>query len=221
MEIDIICLGLIEVGVLFFVLGVEVLFNVMMLYCFGLVWLFLFDVYGCVLDWIIWQDVVCFYVCEVVVWMFGDFCLYIYGGINCFSGLQSGMDLYLIIVVRGYVCFCVIDLMLNLINQVLFVCDVYLCMYCGQQFICFMFICDYVMLLFKGGLDCWENVVIVCFYCNLCKSDCILQQVGMFLLVVFYWFSWIEYLILFNCNILVDQMVFLKVQLFKCLKLSI
>lgn len=74
-------------------------------YWFDLVRLLLLDVYGWVLNWISWQDVVCFYVCDVVVWILGESCLSICGGINCGIGARSVFELYLIIAVRGYVRF--------------------------------------------------------------------------------------------------------------------
>lgn len=140
-----------------------------------LIWVFLLDVIGQIFDWISWQDVVCFYVCDVVVWMLGDLCFIVYGGMNCEWGEQSMLELYLIIVSIGYCCDYVFDLVFVFMNIVLFVCDCYICLYCGNYYNCGEFICDYVQLVFKGGCDEWENVVSVCLVCNLCKVNCILQ----------------------------------------------
>ena len=50
------------------------------------------DAYGRILDWMHWQDAVCLYVRDAVVWTLGDPCLTVHGGINRSSGRQSIAD---------------------------------------------------------------------------------------------------------------------------------
>ena len=60
-----------------------------------------------------------------------------------------------------------------------------------------------------GGRVIWEIVVSACLSCIVSMGCHTPQQAGMPLLAVPYRPSWVEHLILSNCNILADQMEFL------------
>src|SRR5476651_2665794 len=52
------------------------------------------DAHGQILDWISWQDAVCLYVRDAVVWTLGDPCLTVHGGYNRMRGAQSVLELH-------------------------------------------------------------------------------------------------------------------------------
>src|SRR5471030_1003291 len=60
------------------------------------------DAHGHILDWISWQDAVCLYVRDAVVWTLGDPCLTVHGGYNRLRGAQSVLELHPIVAARGH-----------------------------------------------------------------------------------------------------------------------
>src|SRR5471030_2572702 len=60
------------------------------------------DAHGHILDWITWQDAVCLYVRDAVVWTLGDPCLTVHGGYNRLRGAQSVLELHPIVAARGH-----------------------------------------------------------------------------------------------------------------------
>ena len=168
------------------------------------------DAYGRILDWMHWQDAVCLYVRDAVVWTLGDPCLTVHGGINRISGRQSIVELHPIVAARGHANAKALDPSPALTNTALFARDANLCMYCGDEFPRHSLTRDHVVPVSKGGRDVWENVVCACHKCNSHKGGRTPQQAGMPLLAVPYRPSWVEHLILSNRHILADQMAFLR-----------
>lgn len=168
------------------------------------------DAHGRILNWISWQDAVCLYARDAVVWTLGAPCLSIRGGFSRASGRQSVIELHSIVAARGHARASALDPTPALNNAALFARDGHLCMYCGDELPRPLLTRDHVVPLSRGGRDVWENVVCACIGCNSRKGNRTPQQAGMPLLAVPYRPSWVEHLILSNRNILADQMEFLK-----------
>lgn len=168
------------------------------------------DAQGRILDWMSWQDAVCLYVREAVVWTLGQPCAVVRGGHNRALGRQSSVTLHPIVAARGHARPAAIDPAPTLNNAALFARDRHLCLYCGDQFGRHELTRDHVVPTSRGGRDVWTNVVSACLCCNLRKGSRTPQEARMPLLAVPYRPSWVEHLILSNRNILADQMEFLR-----------
>ncbi|MFC4729668.1 HNH endonuclease [Coralloluteibacterium thermophilus] len=168
------------------------------------------DAHGRILDWMSWQDAVCLYVREAVVWTLGDPCLTVRGGHNRADDRQSVIELHPIVAARGHARAKALNPAPALTNPALFARDGHLCMYCGNDFSRGQLTRDHVKPISQGGRDVWENVVSACFACNSRKGGRTPQQAHMPLLAVPYRPSWVEHLILSNRHILADQMAFLR-----------
>lgn len=174
------------------------------------------DVTGRPIDWTNWQDAVCLYANEKVVWTVGETEFTFFGGTSRETGEQSSVSVNSIIAVRGS----------NrhigpkkavppLSNRELFLRDSHLCMYCGSQFPARVLTRDHVVPLYYGGKNTWTNLVTSCRSCNARKGGRTPEEARMPLLAVPYEPNWTEYLVLTNRKILSDQMDFLKSQLGK------
>ncbi len=167
------------------------------------------DSTGRILDWISWQDAVCLYVRDAVLWTHGEACLTVHGGYNRSRNCQSILRLHPIVASRGQARLRGCDPAPALTNVALFARDRYLCLYCGGHFSRGELTRDHVLPVSRGGRDTWENVVSACIGCNVRKGSRTPTQAAMPLLAVPYRPSWVEHLILSNRNILADQMEFL------------
>ena len=168
------------------------------------------NVAGQPVDWVSWQDAVCLYAREIVVWTLGDPVLRIRGGHSRVDGLRSGLDVHSIIACDGRV---VPPLkgVPPLTNEALFRRDLNVCLYCGGTFSDGELTRDHVVPGSRGGRDSWDDVVAACKRCNHHKGNRLLQECGMELLALPYVPNFAEYLALTNSGrILGDQMNFLK-----------
>jgi 5-methylcytosine-specific restriction endonuclease McrA len=168
------------------------------------------DAHGRILDWMHWQEAVCLYVRDAVVWTLGEPCLTVHGGTNRCSGEQSVIQLHPIVAARGHARGRAMDPAPSLNNSALFARDRQVCLYCGGHFQRPQLTRDHVVPTSRGGRDVWTNVVTACVACNLRKGNRTPQEAHMPLLAVPYRPSWVEHLILSNRNILADQMEFLR-----------
>ncbi|MBS7456141.1 HNH endonuclease [Coralloluteibacterium stylophorae] len=168
------------------------------------------DAQGHILDWMSWQDAVCLYVRDAVVWTLGEPCITVHGGHNRASDRQSVIELHPIVAARGHAKPRALNPSPALSNPALFARDAYLCMYCGREVQRAQLTRDHVHPISRGGRDVWENVVTACLACNSRKGGRTPQQAGMPLLAVPFRPSWVEHLILSNRHILADQMSFLR-----------
>ena len=170
------------------------------------------NVAGQPVEWLSWQDAVCLYARELVVWTLGDAVLEIRGGQSRFDGSQSHMDIHSIIACEGRVVPPVRHVP-PLTNQALFRRDRNICLYCGDEHLDRELTRDHVVPRSRGGSDDWENVVAACRRCNHRKGDRLLHERRMELLALPYVPNFAEYLALINSGrILGDQMDFLKAQ---------
>jgi hypothetical protein len=174
------------------------------------------DVTGRPIDWTNWQDAVCLYAKERVVWFAGKKEFKFVGGTSRLTGKQSSVSVNSIIAVRGS------NLRIGpkkavppLSNRELFLRDDHLCMYCGSQLQARALTRDHVIPLYYGGKNHWTNLVTACRACNARKGGRTPEEAKMPLLAVPYEPNWTEYLVLTNRKILADQMDFLKSQLGK------
>lgn len=174
------------------------------------------DVTGRPIDWTNWQDAVCLYANEKVVWSIGAKEFKFYGGTSRLTGKRSSVSVNSIIAVRGS------NLRIGpkkavppLSNRELFLRDSHLCMYCGSQFPARVLTRDHVVPLYYGGVNTWTNLVTACRSCNARKGGRTPEESHMPLLAVPFEPNWTEYLVLTNRKILSDQMEFLKSQLGK------
>ena len=168
------------------------------------------DLSGQPLDWVSWQEAVCLYARDIVVWTVGDPLLRIRGGHSRLNSQMSIVDIHSIIACDGRVV-SKDNVVPPLTNQALFGRDRGLCLYCGKNFQDGELTRDHVVPVSRGGEDIWDNVVAACKRCNHFKGSRLLHECSMELLALPYVPNFAEYLALINSGrILGDQMDFLK-----------
>ena len=170
------------------------------------------NVAGQPVDWVRWEEAVCLYARELVVWTIGESVLKLRGGQSRDLGVQSVMNVHSIIACAGRVVN--VDRSIPpLTNSGLFARDRNLCLYCGQTFTDSGLTRDHVVPKSRGGMDRWDNVVAACKRCNHHKGSRLLQDCDIELLALPYVPNTAEYLALTNSGrILGDQMSFLESQ---------
>ncbi|MCP5180813.1 MAG: HNH endonuclease [Pseudomonadales bacterium] len=168
------------------------------------------NVAGRPVDWVTWQEAVCLYARDIVVWTLGSPVLRIRGGYSRLDGVQSSIAVHSIIACDGRV-MPPPDGVPPLTNQALFVRDGNTCLYCGQHYRDGDLTRDHVVPGSRGGRDQWDNVVAACRRCNHLKGNRLLEECGFELLALPYAPNFAEYLALINSGrILGDQMDFLR-----------
>lgn len=161
-------------------------------------------------DWVNWQEAVCLYAREIVVWTMGDPVLRIRGGHSRIDGMQSHVDIHSIVACQGKVMPASRGIP-PLTNEALFRRDLNVCLYCGNTFPDGRLTRDHVVPTSRTGGDGWDNVVAACKRCNHHKGNRLLEESNMELLALPYVPNFAEYLALTNSGrILGDQMDFLK-----------
>jgi hypothetical protein len=168
------------------------------------------DLAGQPLEWLSWQEAVCLYAREIVVWTVGDPMLRVRGGYSRLEGQGSYIDLHSIIACDGRV-ISKEEHNPPLTNPALFGRDQGTCLYCGKHLSDAALTRDHVVPVSRGGRDIWDNVVAACRRCNHHKGSRLLQECEMELLALPYVPNYSEYLALINSGrILGDQMDFLR-----------
>jgi 5-methylcytosine-specific restriction endonuclease McrA len=170
------------------------------------------NVAGLPVDWVNWQEAVCLYSRQLVVWTLGGEVLRIRGGYSRIHARRSELGIHSIIACDGRV----VGQQRSrppLTNRALFRRDRNLCLYCGGEFADTELTRDHVVPRSRGGRDVWDNVVAACKRCNHQKGDRLPQEAGVELLALPYAPNFAEYLALINSGrILGDQMDFLQAQ---------
>ncbi|NJN52944.1 MAG: HNH endonuclease [Gammaproteobacteria bacterium] len=170
------------------------------------------NVAGQPVDWVSWQDAVCLYARELVLWSLGDPLLQIRGGHSKLDGLRSHIDIHSIIACEGRVVPPARHIP-PLTNQALFRRDRNICMYCSGHFSDGDLTRDHVVPRSRGGRDTWDNVVAACRRCNHRKGSRLAHECNLELIALPYVPNFAEYLALINSGrILGDQMDFLRTQ---------
>ncbi|MCZ6886965.1 MAG: HNH endonuclease [Gammaproteobacteria bacterium] len=170
------------------------------------------NVAGQPIDWVSWQEAVCLYARELVIWTLGEAILHVRGGHSRFDGTRSYLDVHSIIACDGRIVQSPRTVP-PLTNSALFGRDRNVCLYCGREFIDASLTRDHVVAKSLGGTDRWDNVVTACKRCNHYKGNRLLHECGMELLALPYVPNFAEYLALINSGrILGDQMSFLQTQ---------
>lgn len=170
------------------------------------------NVAGQPVDWVSWQEAVCLYARELVVWTLGEEVLRIRGGYSRVLQRRSEMGIRSIIACDGRLV-APSRTIPPLTNRALFRRDRNLCLYCGGEFQDCDLTRDHVLPRSRGGRDVWDNVVAACKRCNHQKGHRLLAQADMELLALPYVPNFAEYLALINSGrILGDQMDFLRTQ---------
>jgi hypothetical protein len=170
------------------------------------------NIAGQPVDWVTWQEAVCLYARELVVWTLGEPMLKIRGGHSRIDGTQSSLGIHSIVACEGRVIPPVRNIP-PLTNQALFGRDRNTCLYCGGEFRDFELTRDHLVPRSRGGRDTWDNCVAACKRCNHHKGDRLMHECDMELLALPYVPNFAEYLALTNSGrILGDQMDFLKRQ---------
>ncbi len=168
------------------------------------------DLSGQPLEWVSWQDAVCLYARELVVWTVGEPLLRVRGGLSRCDGSPSSMDIHSIVACNGRV-IPKGHLTPPLTNKALFGRDRELCLYCGKAYPAVDLTRDHVVPVSRGGVGAWHNVVAACRRCNHFKGSRLLEECGMELRALPYVPNFSEYLALINSGrILGDQMEFLR-----------
>lgn len=167
------------------------------------------------IEWLQWEEAVCMYARELVVWTLGDIVQEVHGGISRLTGKRSVVELPSIMACGGeHLARPRSNYPLN--NPTLFARDAYLCMYCAREFPAAELTRDHIEPTSRGGLDKWENVVAACRRCNQYKADRTPEEAGMELMALPYRPNNAEYLALVNSRrIRGDQMEFLRNQFSK------
>lgn len=168
------------------------------------------NVAGHPVEWARWQEAVCLYARQIVVWTLGEPILRVRGGHSRVDGEQSHLDVHSIIACQGRVVAGAGGVP-PLTNHALFGRDRNTCLYCGGEFHEGALTRDHVVPSSRGGVDRWDNCVAACKRCNHHKGDRLPHECGMELLALPYTPNFAEYLALINSGrILGDQMGFLK-----------
>ena len=166
-------------------------------------------------DWMNWQEAVCLYSRELVLWTLGDEVLRIHGGFSRSLRKRSELGIHSIIACDGRLSVPQRSLP-PLTNRALFRRDRNLCLYCGGHFHDTELTRDHVVPRSRGGADSWDNVVAACRRCNHQKGHRLLADTRFELLALPYVPNFAEYLALINSGrILGDQMDFLRPQFTK------
>jgi len=167
------------------------------------------------IEWLTWQEAVCLFSREMVVWTLGDVVKRVRGGHSRIDNLQSQVILPSIIACGGSH-FSRPRKNYPLSNPALFARDSSLCLYCAKPFLSSLLTRDHIIPTSRGGEDKWENVVSACRRCNQHKSNYLLEEINMDLVALPYRPNNAEYLALINSRrILGDQIEFLRSQFSK------
>jgi len=170
------------------------------------------NVAGQPIEWLTWQQAVCLFARDLVVWTLGDIVREVRGGFCRLTGQPSTMAVPSIIACGGK------KLARprknhRLNNLVLFARDFYTCVYCGRSHQREFLTRDHLLPTSRGGRDCWENVVTACRRCNQFKSNRTPDEASMSLIRLPYRPNNAEFLTLINCkSISGDQKHFLQTQ---------
>lgn len=164
------------------------------------------------IDWLSWQEAVCLYSRDLVLWTLGDTVFRVRGGYSRITGRRTVIELPSIVACGG-------DQLARprtnppLTNRALFERDNYQCLYCGRDFDYHGLTRDHILPRSRGGRDSWENVVAACRRCNQYKGNRRLEEAGIELRALPYRPNPAEYLALVNSRrILPDQADFLSRQ---------
>ncbi|MCW7551705.1 HNH endonuclease [Endozoicomonas gorgoniicola] len=163
-------------------------------------------------QWLTWQQTVCLYSRELVVWSLGDIIYRIRGGRNRWHDNPTVIEVPSIVACGGRRLF---PFRNNpaLTNVSLFERDNYQCLYCGKYFRRTLLTRDHIVPTSRGGKDDWMNVVAACKRCNQYKSNYLLEELDMSLLALPYRPNAAEYLAMVNSRrILPEQAEYLSSQ---------
>ncbi len=168
------------------------------------------NIAGHPVDWVSWQEAVCLYARDIVIWTLGDPILRIRGGHSRLDSSQSSVEIHAIIACDGRVTRPSRSVP-PLTNEALFRRDLNVCLYCGGTFADGALTRDHVVPTSRGGRDVWDNCVAAYRRCNHHKGSRLAEECGMELLALPYVPNFAEYLALINSGrILGDQMDFLR-----------
>lgn len=167
------------------------------------------DIAGTPRKWVSAEEAVLYYAKGMIVYDFGDTTKIFRGGCQK-TGVRSEIQVTSIIGVRGPE-FMAQDFDRNpiLTNEKLFVRDLHMCAFCGEQFRERDLSRDHVVPASRGGRDTWMNLITACRVCNTKKRNRTPEEAGMPLIYLPYVPSRWEDFILRNRNIRADQMKFL------------
>ena len=169
------------------------------------------NIAGQPVEWVPWQDAVCLYARDLVIWTVGDPLLTIRGGHSKDSGDRSTQDIHSIIACDGRVVTRRVSQTPPLTNPALFKRDGNTCLYCAKHLSDAELTRDHVLPVSRGGADSWDNVVASCRRCNHLKGSRVLDEISLELMALPYVPNYSEYLALINSGrILGDQMAFLS-----------
>ena len=167
------------------------------------------------IDWLSWEEAVCLYARDLVVWTLGDTVRQVRGGTCRLTGQRSVVELPSIVACGG-------ERLARprcnspLTNPTLFARDGHLCMYCARAFPANELTRDHIQPVSRAGADRWQNVVAACRRCNQHKANRTPAEADMQLVALPFKPNNAEYLALRNIRrIRGDQMDFLRWQFSK------
>ena len=180
------------------------------------------DITGQPTSWLSYESAALLYARRQVIWEAGETCLHLRGGHSRKTGRRSALDLNSIVAAKG-VSRGNREGAPALTNAALFRRDGHLCLYCGVRFPAKQLTRDHVQPTSRGGQNIWENLVTACQPCNARKGNRTqfeADRIGMRLIAVPYRPNIAEGLILFNRQILADQMSFLATRVGRSSRLT-
>ena len=167
------------------------------------------------IDWLSWEEAVCLYARDLVVWTLGDTVRQVRGGTCRLTGQRSVVELPSIVACGG-------ERLARprcnspLTNPTLFARDGHLCMYCARAFPANELTRDHIQPVSRAGADRCQNVVAACRRCNQHKANRTPEEADMQLVALPFKPNNAEYLALRNSRrIRGDQMDFLRGQFSK------
>jgi HNH endonuclease len=168
------------------------------------------DIKGTPFKWFTPQQAVNRIVNDKIAWSLGDeSIMHLRGGVQK-NGVQSEIFVPPIIALaksEGMVKH-MGEIKLGRDNAPLFRRDNYRCGYCGTK--THSLTRDHIIPTSRNGLDVWSNVISACHFCNSQKSNKLLSETKMSLIMLPYTPNRFEHFILSGRNILADQMEYLS-----------
>lgn len=163
-------------------------------------------------QWLTWQQTVCLYSRELILWSLGNIIYRIRGGHNRWLDSSTIIEVPSIVACGGKRLFPFRNNP-TLINSSLFERDNHQCLYCGKYFRRTLLTRDHIVPTSRGGNDDWMNVIAACKRCNQYKSNFLLEETNMSLLALPYRPNAAEYLAMINSRrILPEQADYLSSQ---------
>lgn len=179
------------------------------------------DITGTPQAWISPQEAAIHIATDAVAWREGDAPLAVLrGGWNARTGVQSMIEVFPIIALRGFSRVNLFDVAPAFSASLMKKRDRLCCGYCGETFDERQLTVDHILPVSRGGFDSWQGCISACRLCNSRKSARTPEEAGMPLLFLPYVPSLYEHILLRGRNVRADVHEWLAARLPKGSRLS-